>query len=397
MVGKYQLSPYMACEHGCAYCDGRAEKYFVEGDFDTDVVVRTNLPGLLGTELPKLREKGFVTVGSGITDSYQPIEAETGLMRKCAQVLAEYRQPVAVLTKSALALRDIDLWSTVNEKSRFLFMVSLVHPDDSTREIYEPGASTVEQRLDALRRFKEAGCATGMLAMPLLPGITDAPEAVRRLYELAMEVGVDFVMPGGLTLRPGRQKEFFFTRLRQNHPNLLDLYRDIYREERASGSPINSYMRDVMQRSLELNDEYCIPANAPHRIYRRFLHRYDEVHVLLCHMADLYHHRRVDTRPLLQAHKRYVDWLTARKALYNRRPSWQYENLDAELLQLCEADESTSGDRHSASTPPGTATPSPRSLTGLIGNARLAAFLRRVIVNRDVFDYVTLETERAPE
>ncbi len=66
----------MACQHGCAYCDGRAERYFVEGDFAGDIVVRPNVPDKLSIEIPKLREKGFITVGSGITDAYQPVEAE---------------------------------------------------------------------------------------------------------------------------------------------------------------------------------------------------------------------------------------------------------------------------------------------------------------------------------
>ena len=69
VVGKYSFSPYMACQHGCVYCDGRAERYYVEGDFERDIVVRENLPDLLAREIPRLREKGFVSMGSGISDA----------------------------------------------------------------------------------------------------------------------------------------------------------------------------------------------------------------------------------------------------------------------------------------------------------------------------------------
>ena len=82
MCGRYSFSPYMACSHGCVYCDGRAEKYWVEGDFEKDIVVRKNLPELLSVELPKLRETATITIGSGISDAYQPPEIEEELMRR---------------------------------------------------------------------------------------------------------------------------------------------------------------------------------------------------------------------------------------------------------------------------------------------------------------------------
>ena len=173
MVGKYSFSPYMACAHGCVYCDGRAERYYVEGDFERDIVVRPNLPELLASELPKLRERGFISIGSGISDAYQPIEAENRIMARCAEVLAAHDHPVTLMSKSALALRDLDAWKAVNDRTRFMMLVSLTHADDGTRQVWEPGASSVDDRIEMLRRFSEAGCATGVLAMPLLPEITD--------------------------------------------------------------------------------------------------------------------------------------------------------------------------------------------------------------------------------
>ena len=82
-ISMYRFSPYHACEHGCSYCDGRAEKYYVDGVFDRDIIIRENEPELLELELPKLRERAPIGIGSGVTDVYQPVEVNERLMRRC--------------------------------------------------------------------------------------------------------------------------------------------------------------------------------------------------------------------------------------------------------------------------------------------------------------------------
>jgi len=365
LVGKYALAPYMACGHGCAYCDGRAERYWVEGDFQRDIVARRNLPDLLAHELRKLREPGFITLGSGITDAYQPVEADEQLTRRCAEVLSGHAFPVTVITKSALPMRDLDLWRTVNERSRFLLVVSLVHPGDRTRAEFEPGASSVPERIELLRSFRAAGCATGVLAMPLLPGLTDGPNEIRELYDRLAEAGVDFIQPGGLTLRPGRQKDFFMRRLRETHEELVPVYDDRYRENRRSGAPLATYKTAVDELTLAENARTAIPRLVPHHVYAGLLAPYDEAAVLLRHMVELYSSSGVDTARLRAATARYLDRLTARKREYNRHPSWDYRELSEEILV-------------------------PGALESMIGNDRLATLLRRVLLERAVFDYSTL-------
>ncbi len=386
VVGKYSFSPYMACRHGCVYCDGRAERYYVEGDFERDIVVRENLPDLLLREIPRLREKGFVSIGSGISDAYQPIEARKRIMERCAEILATQDHPVTIMTKSALALRDLDLWAQVNARSRFMFLVSLTHASDETRQVWEPGASGIDDRLEALRRFKDAGCVTGVLAMPLLPGITDTEENLKALYDRLAEVDVDFIMPNGLTLRPGRQKDHFMSHLARHRSDLVDLYDDLYREDRPSGAPRTSYAGELHPRLAAHNAEVRLPGLVPHRVYRNQLHLYDEVNVLLRHMLELYEARGIDTRPLKTACKRYMTWLETRKAQYNRHRSWRYEDLDAELAALC-------GVRPASGrgTLPLTSTPATGTLATLLGNEKLAAFVGDVVVKRKTLDYVTLE------
>jgi DNA repair photolyase len=115
--GLYGFSPYMACSHACRYCDGRAERYHVEGDFDHDIVIRENAAERLRAELPRLREWGPICVSSGVSDPYQPIEKEKQLTRQCAEILAESNFPVIIHTKSALALNDLDLWHKLHQKA----------------------------------------------------------------------------------------------------------------------------------------------------------------------------------------------------------------------------------------------------------------------------------------
>ncbi|MFP4383786.1 MAG: radical SAM protein [Spirochaetia bacterium] len=368
IVSKYRTAPYMACQHRCAYCDGRAERYYVEGDFDSDITVRPNLPDLLRKELPKLREKGVISFGSGITDTYQPIEKETGIVRQCAKILSASDFPVTVMTKSSLPLRDIELWNSVNTRAGFMILVSLVHSDDRTRQQFEPEAAPVEERFQVLREFRKRKCAAGILAMPLLPGINDTDENLELLYQSASQIGVDFLMPGGLTLRPGRQKEHFLRVLAQYRPDLLPVYTDLYRENRPSGAPLKSYDAALYRKCLSLSNNYHLPYLVPHRIYQGRLHLYDEVSVLLRHMEELYNSRRINTKPLKLSIRRFHEWLTERKKLYNRKRSWLYTDLDGELIEVI-----TSG-----------------KLGSMIGNKKLSRFIREVAIERKTFDYSTL-------
>jgi hypothetical protein len=273
------------------------------------------------------------------------------------------------MTKSSLPIRDLDTWRKVNEKSGFMYLISLVHSSDSVREIFEPGASPVEERLNTLKAYKEAGCYTGILALPLLPGINDTPENLHFLYQTASSIGVDFLMPGGLTLRPGRQKEYFMQILAKHRPDLITLYKDLYRENRPSGAPLAAYESALYKKCLSLNAQYHLPFLVPHYVYRNKIHRYDEISVLLRHMGELYQSKGIETRPLKQAVSRYMSWLKERKSLYNRKRSWSYYDLDGELI---------------TSIQNGT-------LPEIIKNEKLADFTSKMVTERQIFDYCNLK------
>ena len=365
VVGKYRFSPYHACEHGCAYCDGRAERYYVEGDFARDIVVRENAPDLLEREIAKLRERGWITLGSGVTDVYQPVEKTQLLTRKCAEILRHTGFPITIMTKSDLLLRDLDIWSDIASSAGCLIIVSLTFADDSIRRPFEPAAASVEDRLKLLVAAKSAGCYTGVLAMPLIPYITDTEEHLSRLYERLLKVEPDFIMPAGLTLRPGRQKRHFLETIESFDPGLVAPISEIYREERPSGMSTHLYRKDLQSKInraiIRSNKSFLVP----HHVYAPRLHRYDALSVLLSHMDELYSLRGIDTNRLQDARKRFVTWIEEKKAPYNRRPSTRFEDLDREVANAFASGE----------------------LESVIANPRLYNFCSGIVLDRKPFDY----------
>ena len=366
-ISMYRFSPYHACEHGCSYCDGRAEKYYVDGVFDRDIIIRENEPELLELELPKLRERAPIGIGSGVTDVYQPVEVNERLMRRCGNILADYDFPVHILTKSSLIIRDLDIWKQVNERSGFMVSVSLTFADDDVRRIFEPGASSVDERIEVLKVFKEAGCSAGVLLMPLLPGITDTDENIRGLLEKLKFIDLDYIIPSYLTLRPGRQKDFFFKVLSEHYPHLLERYHYLFGKELISGRPVYSYRQSFMKEIVPLFAG--INTLTPHRVYRNRMPVYNEVFILLDHMRELYQHRGVDITHLRESTERYNAWVMEEKRFFNRRRSLPSGYIDSRLFEITESGE----------------------LGVILSNERLTRFLEAVILERKVFSYTELK------
>lgn len=370
-LGKYAFSPYAACSHACTYCDGQAEKYFVEGDFGTDIVIRRNLPDVLDAELAKLREPGIVSIGSGISDPYQPVEAEEHIMERCARLLAKHGYAATLLTKSSLILRDIEIWKEVHARRGFILMVSLVFNDDTERRVFEPAAASVEERLEVVRQFRAAGIPVCILAMPLLPFIADSDEKAGKLFGTLATLDANCIVPGGLTLRPGRQKDTYLDVIHRHYPHLAFEYERLYRENRASGACVAAYNRDFSKRMARLLAALDIPLGLPHKLYKNLLPKYDEIFVLMEHMEFLYSNRGIAVAALKSARVKYAAWLETEKTAFNRKRSMPYQALEEKLLALA----LTNG------------------LNDLIGNERLTKFLRQVIVHNHTFNYLTLKLE----
>jgi DNA repair photolyase len=171
------VNPYRGCEHGCIYCYARpTHEYlgFSAGlDFETKIMVKAKAPELLREELSSPKWKPQVIVMSGVTDCYQPVERKLKLTRRCLEVLAEFRNPVAIITKNFLVTRDIDLLSELAKFNAASVTVSVTSLDPELRSVLEPRTSPPQARLNAIRKLSAAGIPVSVNVAPVIPGLTD--------------------------------------------------------------------------------------------------------------------------------------------------------------------------------------------------------------------------------
>jgi hypothetical protein len=273
------------------------------------------------------------------------------------------------MTKSDLILRDLDLIDKINQQSKALLMVSLVYPTDDHRKIFEPLASSVEKRLEMIQQFKARNIPVCVLAMPLLPRISDDPISVNNLFDKLSSLKVDAVMPGSLTLRPGRQKEHYLNTIKSSYPELLDFYQELYKNNSYSGSPEKWYVNKTLPMVYTALKERNLPTLLPHSIYKGSYPKYDELYFLLKHMKLLYRYNNVSIEPLKRAESSYSNWYIKNRSLFNRRRSMTQEEF--EHLLWSELD----------NTYP----------TILNGNRKLTNFVKQAIFEDQTFDYIKLK------
>ncbi len=188
---RYSLNPYRGCEHGCAYCYARPthETLGMSAglDFETKILVKHDAADLLRDELASSRWRCEPIVLSGVTDCYQPAERRFRLTRACLEVMLEARQPVTIITKNALLLRDLDILSEMAERNLVSVMISVTTLDSELARVMEPRTSTPSARLAAIRELTDAGAPAGVMVAPVIPGLTD--EEVPAILSAARDAG----------------------------------------------------------------------------------------------------------------------------------------------------------------------------------------------------------------
>jgi DNA repair photolyase len=290
-ISYYGMNLYRGCTHDCIYCDGRSEGYYVDGEFGKDVVVKINAIDVLRRELDSKRKrtpfkKSYMLVGGGVGDSYQPIEKKYELTRKTLNLLYENNWPVHLLTKSTLVKRDLDIIKKINEKNRAIVSFSFSSADDKISAIFEPGVPLPSERLKTIEFFKSEGISCGMFLLPVIPFVTDKPSLLEETIRLAKDAGVDFIIFGGMTLKDGKQKEYFFETLKKNYPELITEYHHIYRGDKW-GNAIGEYYESINQTFNIIAKKYKISKRVPPALYRDILSENDLVIVILEHIDYL--------------------------------------------------------------------------------------------------------------
>ncbi len=233
------INPYRGCEHGCIYCYARpTHEYlgFSAGlDFETKILVKHDAPALLRDALMSPRWTPQPIAMSGVTDPYQPAERRLRLTRGCLEVLAEFRNPVAIVTKNHLVTRDVDLLAGLAEHEAAAVAISVTSLRTELQSVMEPRTATPARRLDAIRRLAAAGVPVRVMIAPVIPGLTD--EEMPAILEAAAEAGA-------------REASFIVLRLPHGVKKLFSDWLEAHFPERRER--VLNRVRDL--RGGELND-----------------------------------------------------------------------------------------------------------------------------------------------
>jgi DNA repair photolyase len=216
---EYGLNAYRGCEHGCAYCYARPYHEYLGWssglDFETKVMVKLRAPDILHRELTALRWRPQPIAMSGATDCYQPAERQFKLTRACLEVCAELRHPIFIITKNALVTRDLDVLTRLAAHDCVSVYMSITTLDPNLGGKLEPRASRPAARLRAIRELSAAGIPVGVLAAPMIPGLTD--HELPAILEAAAEAGARVASYTSLRL-PFAVKDVFMRWLDDHEP-----------------------------------------------------------------------------------------------------------------------------------------------------------------------------------
>lgn len=236
MPFKWTINPTRGCLHKCVYCFARKTHEYLDldsgKDFDTQIVVKTNVAEVLRAEVSKPSwKREHVALGTN-TDPYQRSEGRYALMPGIIRALADSGTPFSILTKGPLLKRDLPLLVEAAKKVPVSVAVSLAIMDTELQQKVEPGTPDSRARLNLIRAITDAGLECNVMAMPILPWLTDSQDQLDRLHAALADAGAGWVTTGALHLRPGA-REWFMQWLQAEYPKLVPKYRRLYRSSRG--------------------------------------------------------------------------------------------------------------------------------------------------------------------
>jgi len=284
-MGFWSINPYVGCAFGCAYCYARyAHRYVIERAatanpehdglrmdietmppwlaFERRIFVKENAADVLRRVLRHGSDRHLALLGEEsivigtATDPYQPAERRFRVTRSVLEVLAEHAGlSIVIITKSPLVTRDVDVLRRIARNSQITIHLSLITLDRALARRLEPRAPTPEARVRALARLRAHGIEVGINVMPVLPGITDAPEQLERLVRTVAEHGATYVNACALRLQSAaRQRYLPF--IEQEFPELAPRYRATYARSHAVGARYRDGLREYFKRVCA---EYGVP------------------------------------------------------------------------------------------------------------------------------------------
>jgi DNA repair photolyase len=266
---RWTINPYRGCTHSCHYCFARAFHAYLDlgigDDFSSKIVVKTNVAEVLRRELAAPRWSGETIAMGTATDPYQHCEGRYKLMRGILQALVDFQNPLSLLTKSTMIVRDLDLFAELNEVAPLTVSMSVGTLDEEVRRIVEPGTPPGRRRLEILGRFAGAGIRTGVLVAPILPGLTDDDEHLDEVLGACAAAGVSYASPIVLHVRASI-REHFMPWMQRTYPWLYPRYVELYRGRAYAPK---SYQQEVSERFDRLRLRHGLTPSAHRELPRR--------------------------------------------------------------------------------------------------------------------------------
>ena len=244
------MNLYRGCQHGCIYCDSRSRCYQMDHAFE-DIEVKENALELLEKALKSKKKRCMIGTGA-MTDPYIPLEEDLRYTRRALELIDRYGFGIAIQTKSTRILRDLDLLTSINAKTKAVVQMTLTTHNDDLCRILEPNVSVTSQRVAALKQFRDAGIPTVVWLCPILPFINDTRENITELLESCHEAHVKGILcfNMGLTLREGN-REYFYRQLDRHFPGLKEHYIRTYGNRYGCSSPQNRELMHLFHQTCE--------------------------------------------------------------------------------------------------------------------------------------------------
>jgi DNA repair photolyase len=319
--GRYTINPYSGCAHACIYCDARSDRYYLEQDFENEVIVKIDIDKVLESKIQNSRKLlPDVVAPGGINDAYQPIELQEMNTLKIIKVLKKYKFPINFATKSSLITRDISLLDDIAKDTWCTVGFSITTTNEELASFLEPYSSSPKKRLNAIKEIKEAGpnIQVGTYFMPIIPYLEDNEDNLEDVIKQSKRNGADFILfSPGLTLRDS-QALFFINKLkvsRYKHilPDLLHLFN-------GKTYPSSEYVYKLHSKLLTLCKEYKVPIRLKRWIpndYRKWNYKISEI--------------------LLN--KEYNEYVATGKYNYNLKwAGLNLNNLSESIIEVCKRD-----------------------------------------------------------
>jgi len=219
---RWSLNPYRGCFHACAYCYARpSHEYWGFGagtDFESKLVVKINAAAKLQETFLKPSWQGELIVFSGNTDPYQPLEASYQLTRACLQICATFKNPVGIISKSALLSRDIDLYQDLHKTAWIQVFISIPFASDEVARKVEPQAPSITKRFATMEALAKAGIPTAVSIAPVIPGLNeqDIPELLARARDAGAQDATFILLRLNDNVEP-----VFIERMTQHFPDRM--------------------------------------------------------------------------------------------------------------------------------------------------------------------------------